>query len=76
MTDNITGAEIVLKSLTEQGVEVVFGYPGGAVLPIYDSLFKQNSIRHILVRQEAGAIHAAEGYALSLIHISEPTRPY
>ena len=58
MTDNITGAEIVLKSLTEQGVEVVFGYPGGAVLPIYDSLFKQNSIRHILVRQEAGAIHA------------------
>ena len=65
MTDNITGAEIVLKSLTEQGVEVVFGYPGGAVLPIYDSLFKQNSIRHILVRQEAGAIHAAEGYARS-----------
>ena len=53
MIDNITGAEIVLKSLTEQGVEVVFGYPGGAVLPIYDSLFKQNSIRHILVRQEA-----------------------
>ncbi len=50
MTDNITGAEIVLKSLIEQGVEVVFGYPGGAVLPIYDSLFKQNSIRHILVR--------------------------
>ena len=65
MSDNITGAEIVLKSLTEQGVEVVFGYPGGAVLPIYDSLFKQNSIRHILVRQEAGAIHAAEGYARS-----------
>ena len=65
MTDNITGAEIVLKSLIDQGVEVVFGYPGGAVLPIYDSLFKQNSIRHILVRQEAGAIHAAEGYARS-----------
>ena len=65
MTDNITGAEIVLISLTEQGVEVVFGYPGGAVLPIYDSLFKLNSIRHILVRQEAGAIHAAEGYARS-----------
>ena len=48
MTDNITGAEIVLKSLTEQGVEVVFGYPGGAVLPIYDSLFKQNSIKGFL----------------------------
>ena len=65
MKQEITGAEIVLKSLLEQGVEVVFGYPGGAVLPIYDSLFKQNSIRHILVRQEGGAIHAAEGYARS-----------
>ena len=65
MSDQITGAEIVLKSLREQGVEVIFGYPGGAVLPIYDSLFKQNSIRHILVRQEGGAIHAAEGYARS-----------
>ena len=65
MSDPLTGAEIVLKSLLDQGVEVVFGYPGGAVLPIYDSLFKQNSIRHILVRQEGGAIHAAEGYARS-----------
>jgi len=65
MSEQITGAEIVLKSLLEQGVEVVFGYPGGAVLPIYDSLFKQNSIRHVLVRQEGGAIHAAEGYARS-----------
>ena len=65
MNEQMTGAEIVLKSLLEQGVEVVFGYPGGAVLPIYDSLFKQNSIRHILVRQEGGAIHAAEGYARS-----------
>ena len=65
MSEQITGAEIVLKSLLEQGVEVIFGYPGGAVLPIYDSLFKQNSIRHILVRQEGGAIHAAEGYARS-----------
>ena len=65
MTNEITGADIVLKSLLEQGVEIVFGYPGGAVLPIYDSLFKQNSIRHVLVRQEGGAIHAAEGYARS-----------
>ena len=65
MSEQITGAEIVLKSLIEQDVEVVFGYPGGAVLPIYDSLFKQNSIRHVLVRQEGGAIHAAEGYARS-----------
>ena len=65
MSEEINGAEIILKSLLDQGVEVVFGYPGGAVLPIYDSLFKQNSIRHILVRQEGGAIHAAEGYARS-----------
>ncbi|WP_169569858.1 acetolactate synthase 3 large subunit [Sneathiella limimaris] len=61
----MTGAEIVIKALIDQGVEVVFGYPGGAVLPIYDELFKQNSIRHILVRQEGGAVHAAEGYARS-----------
>ena len=65
MKQEITGAEIVLQSLVDQGVEVVFGYPGGAVLPIYDTLFKQNSIKHVLVRQEGGAIHAAEGYARS-----------
>lgn len=61
----ISGAEIVIKALIDQGVEVIFGYPGGAVLPLYDELFKQNSIRHILVRQEGGAVHAAEGYARS-----------
>jgi len=61
----MTGAEIVIKALVDQGVEVIFGYPGGAVLPLYDELFKQNSIRHILVRQEGGALHAAEGYARS-----------
>ncbi|HUC71836.1 MAG TPA: acetolactate synthase 3 large subunit [Stellaceae bacterium] len=60
-----SGADIVIKALVDQGVDVVFGYPGGAVLPIYDSLFKQNSLRHILVRQEGGAVHAAEGYARS-----------
>ncbi len=64
-TDLMTGAEIILKALVDQGVDVVFGYPGGAVLPIYDAIFKQNSIRHILVRQEGGAVHAAEGYARS-----------
>jgi len=64
-TQDWTGSEIVLKALVEQGVDVIFGYPGGAVLPIYDALFQQNSIRHILVRQEGGAVHAAEGYALS-----------
>lgn len=61
----LTGAGIVIKALADQGVEVIFGYPGGAVLPLYDELFKQNSIRHILVRQEGGAVHAAEGYARS-----------
>ena len=65
MKQEMTGAEIVLQSIVDQGVEVVFGYPGGAVLPIYDTLFKQNSIKHVLVRQEGGAIHAAEGYARS-----------
>ena len=61
----LTGAEILLKSLVEEGVEVIFGYPGGAVLPIYDALFQQNQIRHILVRHEQGAAHMAEGYARS-----------
>ena len=61
----ISGAEIVIKALIDQGVDVIFGYPGGAVLPIYDALFKQNALRHILVRHEQGAVHAAEGYARS-----------
>jgi acetolactate synthase-1/2/3 large subunit len=65
MTRQMTGARMVIESLREQGVEVVFGYPGGAVLPIYDEMFQQNHIRHILVRHEQGAIHAAEGYARS-----------
>ncbi len=59
----LTGAEIMMKALIDQGVEHIFGYPGGAVLPLYDAMFNQNSIRHILVRQEGGAVHAAEGYA-------------
>jgi acetolactate synthase-1/2/3 large subunit len=61
----MTGAGILIKALKEQGVEVIFGYPGGAVLPIYDELFKQSDIRHILVRHEQAAVHAAEGYARS-----------
>jgi len=60
-----TGAEIVIKALVDQGVDVVFGYPGGAVLPIYDALFQQNALRHILVRHEQAAVHAAEGYSRS-----------
>ena len=59
------GAEILLQALKDQGVEVIFGYPGGAVLPIYDAIFNQNAIRHILVRHEQAAVHAAEGYARS-----------
>jgi acetolactate synthase-1/2/3 large subunit len=60
-----SGAEVLLRALKDQGVEVIFGYPGGAVLPIYDALFQQNAIRHILVRHEQAAVHAAEGYARS-----------
>ena len=63
--NQLNGSEIVLKALDEQGVTDIFGYPGGAVLPIYDAIFQQNRIRHILVRQEGGAVHAAEGYARS-----------
>lgn len=65
LTSTMTGAEIVLQALVDQGVEVIFGYPGGAVLPIYDALFEQDKIRHVLVRHEQGAVHAAEGYARS-----------
>ncbi len=61
----LNGAELVLKAMTEQGVEVIFGYPGGAVLPIYDALYQQDKIRHVLCRHEQGAAHAAEGYARS-----------
>jgi acetolactate synthase-1/2/3 large subunit len=61
----MTGADMVIKALADQGVEHIFGYPGGAVLPIYDALFQQNMVQHILVRHEQGAVHAAEGYARS-----------
>ena len=61
----MTGAEIIITAMVEQGCDTVFGYPGGAVLPVYDALFKQNKLRHILVRHEQGAGHAAEGYARS-----------
>jgi acetolactate synthase I/II/III large subunit len=64
-TVSMVGAEMVIRALVDQGVDVIFGYPGGAVLPIYDALFKQNHVRHILVRHEQAAVHAAEGYARS-----------
>ena len=65
MSREMTGARIVIEALREQGVDTVFGYPGGAVLPIYDEIFQQSDIRHILVRHEQGATHAAEAYARS-----------
>ena len=65
MTQTMSGAKMVVQALIDQGVDTVFGYPGGAVLPIYDEIFQQNSIRHFLVRHEQGAVHAAEGYARS-----------
>ncbi|MDB0048765.1 biosynthetic-type acetolactate synthase large subunit [Alphaproteobacteria bacterium] len=67
MSENnqMSGAEAVIKALVENGVEVIFGYPGGAVLPLYDALFKNQKIKHILVRHEQAAVHAAEGYARS-----------
>ena len=63
--NQMMGSEILLKALKDQGVTDIFGYPGGAVLPLYDAIHQQNAIRHILVRQEGGAVHAAEGYARS-----------
>ena len=65
MPAEMSGADILIEALCDLGVEVVFGYPGGAVLPIYDAIFKQKRIRHILVRHEQAATHAAEGYARS-----------
>jgi len=61
----MSGAEMVIESLVEQGVDTIFGYPGGAVLPIYDAIFQQKKIKHVLCRHEQGAAHAAEGYARS-----------
>jgi acetolactate synthase-1/2/3 large subunit len=65
MSETMTGAEMVIRALHDQGVEHIFGYPGGAVLPIYDAIFHQDKVQHILVRHEQGAVHAAEGYARS-----------
>src|ERR1051326_3592734 len=65
MAQEMSGAEMVIQALVDQGVGHIFGYPGGAVLPIYDAMFKQEKLKHILVRHEQGAVHAAEGYARS-----------
>ena len=61
----MNGSEIIIKALVNEGVDTIFGYPGGAVLPIYDAIFQQNQLKHVLVRQEGGAVHMAEGYARS-----------
>ena len=61
----LTGAQIVIECLKEQGVDTVFGYPGGAILNVYDELYKHQEIRHILTSHEQGASHAADGYARS-----------
>src|SRR5438067_13834449 len=65
MSKKMTGAEMVVEALKDQGVDTLFGYPGGAVLPIYDAIFQQNYVQHVLVRHQQGAAHAAEGYARS-----------
>jgi acetolactate synthase I/II/III large subunit len=65
MSEELSGAEMVIRAMTDQGVQHLFGYPGGAVLPIYDAIFAQKKVQHILVRHEQGAVHAAEGYARS-----------
>ena len=64
-SNRYTGGEIILKALADQDVEVVFGYPGGVTLPLYNDIYKQNSLRHVLVGHEQGGVHAAEGYARS-----------
>ncbi|MBU6458224.1 MAG: acetolactate synthase 3 large subunit, partial [Bradyrhizobium sp.] len=63
--NQMTGAAMIVRALVDHGVKHIFGYPGGAVLPIYDELFQQSEVEHILVRHEQGAGHAAEGYARS-----------
>ena len=63
--NQMTGAAMVVRALIDHGVQHLFGYPGGAVLPIYDEIFQQSDVEHILVRHEQGAVHAAEGYARS-----------
>jgi acetolactate synthase-1/2/3 large subunit len=63
--EQLTGAEILVRCLAEEGVEHVFGYPGGAVLYIYDAIFKQDKFQHILVRHEQAAVHAADAYSRS-----------
>ena len=65
MSKTMTGARMVVQALIDQGVDTIFGYPGGAVLPIYDEIFQQDKIKHVLVRHEQAAVHAAEGYARS-----------
>jgi len=65
----ISGAEMVIRSLQDQGVNRIYGYPGGSVLDLYDALFKQDTIEHVLVRHEQAAVHMADGYARATGHV-------
>ena len=69
---NLSGGDMLMRALREEGVKFIFGYPGGAALHIYDSVFRQKSIEHILVRHEQGATHAADGYARALSIVRAP----
>ena len=75
MTKEMTGAEMVIEALSDQGVEHLFGYPGGAVLPIYDELFKQKKIKHVLVRHEQGAVHGKSRFLRNVHALSRRHRP-
>ena len=70
MSEILRGAEIFVRALADEGVEYVFGYPGGAVLHIYDEVFKQDKVKHVLVRHEQGATHAADGYAEQPVNLA------
>src|SRR3954451_11059730 len=74
-TSALSGAEIVVRCLQEEGVEYVFGYPGGAVLFIYDELFKQDKVKHVLVSHEQGAVHAGDGYSPSSQKVASRSSP-
>ena len=76
MSRTMTGARMVVEALRDQGVDTVFGYPGGAVLPIYDEIFQQNDITHVLVRHEQGAVHMAEGYARLRTSLMSPVSTF
>lgn len=74
-SQDLMGSEILIKSLQAEGVQFIWGYPGGAVLYIYDALYKQETIQHVLVRHEQAAVHAADGYARATGEVGSPSSP-